>query len=140
LGNTCKNIKASLTGGHISPSVYLPSLTSIISGTGAAVWPKKTNFRPTGHHRPRSSPLSSHMHRSQRFCHFLNVSWKSCFVRVFSTACDSASITSVVSKWRPISFIFNRYQFYLQSGKQKSQGEQEMPVGWVEDDSHDGFW
>jgi hypothetical protein len=27
---------------------------------------------------------------------------------VFSTACDSASITSVVSKWRPFSFIFNR--------------------------------
>jgi hypothetical protein len=29
-------------------------------------------------------------------------------VRVFSTACDSVSITSVVSKWRPFSFIFNR--------------------------------
>jgi hypothetical protein len=29
-------------------------------------------------------------------------------VRVFSTACDSASIITVVSKWRPFSFIFNR--------------------------------
>jgi hypothetical protein len=26
---------------------------------------------------------------------------------VFSTACDSASITSLVSKWRHFSFIFN---------------------------------
>jgi hypothetical protein len=29
-------------------------------------------------------------------------------VRLFSTACDSASITSIVSKWRPFSFIFNQ--------------------------------
>jgi hypothetical protein len=29
-------------------------------------------------------------------------------VRVFITACDSASIISTVSKWRPFSFIFNR--------------------------------
>jgi hypothetical protein len=27
---------------------------------------------------------------------------------LFYTACHSASITSVVSKWRPLSFIFNR--------------------------------
>jgi hypothetical protein len=27
---------------------------------------------------------------------------------MFSTACDSASITSTVSKWRPFSFMFNR--------------------------------
>jgi hypothetical protein len=38
---------------------------------------------------------------------FLNASWKSCSVKLFGTACDSASITSVVSKWRPFSFIFN---------------------------------
>jgi hypothetical protein len=37
----------------------------------------------------------------------LNSSWKSCSVREFRTACDSASIASVVSKWRPFSFIFN---------------------------------
>jgi hypothetical protein len=34
--------------------------------------------------------------------------WKSCFVTLFSTACDSASITSVVSKWQSFSFIFNQ--------------------------------
>jgi hypothetical protein len=28
-------------------------------------------------------------------------------VKMFSTACDSASITSIASKW-PFSFIFNR--------------------------------
>jgi hypothetical protein len=28
---------------------------------------------------------------------FLNASWKSCSVRVYGTACDSASITSLVS-------------------------------------------
>jgi hypothetical protein len=27
---------------------------------------------------------------------------------VFSIACDSASITSIVSKWLAFSFIFNR--------------------------------
>jgi hypothetical protein len=29
-------------------------------------------------------------------------------VRVFSTVCDSALITSIVSKWRFFSFIFNQ--------------------------------
>jgi hypothetical protein len=44
---------------------------------------------------------------------FLNASWKSCSVRMCSTPCDCASITTVESKWRT--------QFYLQSGKQKSK-------------------
>jgi hypothetical protein len=48
------------------------------------------------------------MRRYQRFCHFLNASWKSYSVRVFSTACDSATITSFVSKWWFFSFIFNQ--------------------------------
>jgi hypothetical protein len=39
---------------------------------------------------------------------FLNTSWKSCFVTMFRTARDSVSTTSIVSKWRPFSFIFNR--------------------------------
>jgi hypothetical protein len=39
---------------------------------------------------------------------FLNVFRKSCSVRVFNTTCDSASIISNVSKWRPFNFIFNR--------------------------------
>jgi hypothetical protein len=42
-------------------------------------------------------------------------------MRVVSTACDSAWITSAVSKWRPYSFIFNRWN---------------RKVGWVWDDSH----
>jgi hypothetical protein len=37
---------------------------------------------------------------------------------VFSTAYDSASITSIVSKWQPFTFIFN-------------QGNR----GWMTDDS-----
>jgi hypothetical protein len=40
---------------------------------------------------------------------------------VFSTACDSASITSTVSKWQPFNFIVNR-------GSREKQG------GWS--DSH----
>jgi hypothetical protein len=48
------------------------------------------------------------MHRSQRFCHLLNASRKSCFVRVLNIACDSAQITSIVSKLADFSFIFNR--------------------------------
>jgi hypothetical protein len=48
------------------------------------------------------------MHRFQRFYNFLNGSWKLRSVRVFSTACDSASTISIVSKWRPFSFISNR--------------------------------
>jgi hypothetical protein len=31
-----------------------------------------------------------------------------CSVRVFSIACNSASITSIVLKWQPFSFTFNR--------------------------------
>jgi hypothetical protein len=64
------------------------------------------------------------MRHSQHFCHFLNASWKLCYVRVFNTAYSSASITSVVSKWRPFSFVFNR-------------GNRE--VGWVGEDSHVAF-
>jgi hypothetical protein len=45
---------------------------------------------------------------------------------VFSTACESALITSIASKWRPFSFIFN------QGNREKSQGaksgEWEMTV------------
>jgi hypothetical protein len=40
-------------------------------------------------------------------CHFLNASWKPCIMRVFR-ACDSASITLIVSKWQPFSFVFNQ--------------------------------
>jgi hypothetical protein len=43
---------------------------------------------------------------------------------MFSTACDSASITSVVSKWQPFSFILNR-------GNRK--------VGWLGDESNVTF-
>jgi hypothetical protein len=43
-------------------------------------------------------------------------------MRVFSTACDSASFISVVSKWRPFSFIFDK--------------ENKGKVGLVENVSH----
>jgi hypothetical protein len=45
-------------------------------------------------------------------------------VRVFSTACDSAFVTSGMPKWRPFSFIFNW-------GNRK--------VAWVGDDGHVAF-
>jgi hypothetical protein len=51
------------------------------------------------------------------YCFLLNASWKWCSVRVCSTAWDSASITSIVSKWR-------HFSYHLQSWK---LGE----VGWV---------
>jgi hypothetical protein len=44
-----------------------------------------------------------------------------CSVRVFSIACDSFSITSVESKWKPFSFLFKW-------GNRKD--------GWVGDNSH----
>jgi hypothetical protein len=57
----------------------------------------------------------------ERFCRFLNAS-----VRVFSTACDSASITQLFpSNCRPFSFIFNR-------GNRK--------VGWVLFPSYIRWW
>jgi hypothetical protein len=62
------------------------------------------------------------MRHSKRFCQILKASWKSCFVRVFSTACDSAWITSAVTKWRLFSIFFGP----------REQGK----VGWVGDDSH----
>jgi hypothetical protein len=99
------------------PRCYKES--SIISGTGAVIW-SKSNVGPTGHYHSRSSPFRAYVPYVPR--PFLNESWKSCSVRLFSTACDSASITSIVSKWRPFSFIFSR-------GKQRN-------VGWVGDHSH----
>jgi hypothetical protein len=38
----------------------------------------------------------------------LNASREWFSVRVFSTSCDSVSITTIVSKWRPFAFIFHR--------------------------------
>jgi hypothetical protein len=51
-------------------------------------------------------------------------------VRVFSTACNSASMTTTVSKWQPFSFIFNR------ENREKFAGVQVRQEGWVRDDSH----
>jgi hypothetical protein len=45
----------------------------------------------------------------------------SCSVSIFSTDCNSASITSIL--------LNGGLQFYLQSGKERK-------VGWVGDDSH----
>jgi hypothetical protein len=78
---------------------------------------------------PRQYSTCLCMHRSQRFCHFLDVSWKSCSVRVFIIACDSASITSIMSKWRPFSCIFSRRN-------RKVAADQVRRVGWVGFDSH----
>jgi hypothetical protein len=68
---------------------------------------QKSIFGSTGHHRPRTSPFCAYA-PSPVLLPFLNASWKSCPVGVFSTFCDSASIISIVSKWQPFSFNFNR--------------------------------
>jgi hypothetical protein len=44
---------------------------------------------------------------------FLNAYRKLCSVRVFSTACESASITSILWKWQTFSCIFNRGNGWL---------------------------
>jgi hypothetical protein len=92
---------------------------SIMSGTPAALRPK-TNCGSPGHYQPGISPVPRKCTVSSAPA-ILNASWKSCSVRVFSTASVSASITSVVSKWWLFSFILNR-------GNRK--------VEWVGNDSH----
>jgi hypothetical protein len=59
------------------------------------------------------------MQHSQRFFHILNASWKFYSVQVFSTACDSASITSAVSTWQTLSSVGDTEKW-----------------GWVGDYSH----
>jgi hypothetical protein len=89
------------------------NMVCIISGTGAATW-SKAKFGPTGYWLLSRSKYSSSMHIHQ-FAIFLNASWKSCSVKVFSTTFSSASI---VSKWRPFSFIFKQaYREKLQGAK-----------------------
>jgi hypothetical protein len=99
---------------------------SILSGTGSAIW-LKTNFEPTGQHHspPRSSLLPRICTVPSASTIFLNAAWMSCSVSVFSTAFDSASITSVVSKW----WAFNWWN-------RKITGVQIRRVGWVGDNSH----
>jgi hypothetical protein len=86
-------------GGHTTihpkfPGLVLPSGQKLALGLLATITLEVVPFRS---YVPFPALLS-----------FLNASWKKCSVRVFSTACDSASIISVVSKWRPFSFVFNR--------------------------------
>jgi hypothetical protein len=117
---------------------------------GAVIW-SKTNFGPTGHQSSSKCSSSTWIHHCKNF-YSLNASWKSSSVRVFSSTCESASITSVlycivlyciyfgsrnsedteqdndVSKLRSFSFIFNW-------GKKVIGGEVRW-AGWVGDDSH----
>jgi hypothetical protein len=105
--NTSNNMsRVQPEGNRISTSCFKYKESSIISGTGAAI-KSKTNFGPIGHHQARSSPLLR-MCKFPALLPFLNASWKPCSVRVFSTDCNSLSISSTESKWWPFSFIFNR--------------------------------
>jgi hypothetical protein len=67
---------------------------SIISGTGAAIWPN-TIFGPNEHHHHRSSPLPR-VYTISSACHFLNALWESCSTRVLITPRDSTSINTIV--------------------------------------------
>jgi hypothetical protein len=51
---------------------------------------------------------------------FLNVSWKSCSVRVFSTACNSALTISIVSTWQPFLSVLPSIR---ETEKSKGGGE-----------------
>ena len=55
---------------------------------------------------PQSSSLLHVDNRSHHLLHFWNTSWKSFSVRVSSTLCDSARISSMVSNRHPFSFNF----------------------------------
>jgi hypothetical protein len=67
------------------------------SGTDAAIW-SKTNFGPTGHHHPQSSP----------FLH----------VRTIPTASAILEVMFYLDHLNCVKMA--AFQFYLQSGKQKS--------------------
>jgi hypothetical protein len=80
--------------------------SSIISMTGASVW-SKTNFKSNGYHNPRSRLLRCVCTVPSASAIFKCI-LKSRSVRVLSTACDSASITYNVSKWRHFNSVYNR--------------------------------
>jgi hypothetical protein len=77
---------------------------SIISGTSAVIW-SKINFGLLVNITLKAVPFHLYAPFPALLPFFLNASWKSCSVRVFSTACDSDLIASVVSKWWPLNFI-----------------------------------
>jgi hypothetical protein len=60
----------------------------------------------------------------------LNASWWTCSVRVFSTACNSASITSIVSKCPNLQLV----------KRGKVAGGQVSQVGWVGGHLSLRFW
>jgi hypothetical protein len=62
----------------------------------------KLSFGPNGHHHSRSSP-HPRVYTIPCASAILNTSWNLCSVRLFSTACDSASITSILLIWLPFS-------------------------------------
>jgi hypothetical protein len=85
----------------------------IIFRIGAAIW-SKTNFGPTGHHHPRSSPLPHVctvpstctiflMHSGSLFCDGVQHHLRFCLDHI---SCVNTAV----------------FQFYLQSGKQKRCG------------------
>jgi hypothetical protein len=81
----------------------------IISGAGAAIW-SETNFGLTDHHL--LEVVSFFMKALfPILLPRLHACWKSCSVRVFSTASDSALTTSVLSKMAvPQLYLFSRKQ------------------------------
>lgn len=75
------------------------TILSIVSRGGVAIW-SKTNFGPACCQHPQSNLLLRICTVPKTHSVFLNASWKLWSVRVFSTICTFASITSIVSKWR----------------------------------------
>jgi hypothetical protein len=77
---------------------------------GASILPK-TNFVPTGHHHPWSSPNPHICTIPSASALFWNASWKSCSMRVSSTACDSAPSPQLCQ--------MRAFHFYVQLRKQR---------------------
>jgi hypothetical protein len=75
--------------------------TSIISGIDAAIW-SKTNFGPTGNLTLEAFPFSAYV-LFPALLQLFKFTLEVCSMSVFSKACDCATITSIVSKWRPFS-------------------------------------
>jgi hypothetical protein len=87
--------------------------SSIISGTGAAIW-SKTNFGPIGHHHPRSSPIPL-------ICTVPSASaiFKCILQVVF---CEGVQHCLRFSLGHLSCVKMTVFKFYLQSGKQRKVG------------------
>jgi hypothetical protein len=111
----------------------LLSFQRIYKGVSKIFWTDavkviKLPIRPIGRHHPRSSSLP-HVDTGPTVSIFVMLPGIP-FVRVSSTICDLAWISSAVSNRRPFSFSF------IFGNRKKSQGAKSGEYGGWGDDSH----